>query len=74
VSEKTTWTLPASWYHDEQIWQRERARIFAREWLWLGREDQLAEPGAVIAGELAGFPVLVVRNADGLVRAALDEA
>ncbi len=38
-----TFGLPAAWYHDPQIYERERQAVFRREWIWLGREDQLAQ-------------------------------
>ncbi|HYD99061.1 MAG TPA: SRPBCC family protein [Alphaproteobacteria bacterium] len=61
-------TLPAAWYSDPQYWERERHAIFAKEWLMLGRESQLAEPGSYIASEVAGWPVFVIRDREGGLR------
>jgi choline monooxygenase len=61
-------TLPAAWYWDDGIYQRERDRIFRREWALVGREAQLAEAGDWVAHEVAGWPIFVVRGADGTVR------
>ena len=36
MQESTVWTLPARWYADPEIYEAERRRIFAREWLWIG--------------------------------------
>ena len=61
-------TLPAAWYHDPAIFQRERQAIFRRHWWPLAREDQLASLGAYAAGEIAGWPAFVIRGKDGALR------
>ncbi len=61
-------TLPAAWYHDPAIFERERAAIFARHWTLLARADQLATPGAYVGGEIAGRPVFAIRARDGAVK------
>jgi choline monooxygenase len=61
-------TLPAAWYHEPGVYEAERARIFGREWLLLGHESQLPEPGDALAESLAGWPVFLVRGEDGAVR------
>jgi choline monooxygenase len=62
-----TETLPASWYRDPEIFERERQRIFRREWQVLG-----AEPEVCRKADVAGWPVLVVRQPDGSLRAFHD--
>ena len=62
-------TLPASWYVDQRIGERERQNVFARTWQMVARAEQLARPGAFITAELAGEPLVVVRGNDGLLRA-----
>ena len=37
-------TLPSAWYRDARIFKLERERIFAREWLCVGREEEIASP------------------------------
>jgi len=61
-------SLPASWYHDANIYQQERQRIFARNWSVLGRAEQLNHPGDFISGEIAGWPVFVVCGEDRVFR------
>ena len=61
-------TLPANWYHDEALFQRERRAIFARNWSLIGRGEQLPGPGDFVAGEVAGYPVFVVRGRGGEVK------
>ncbi len=61
-------TLPALWYHDPEVYARERQAIFRRHWWPLAREDQLAASGAYAAGEIAGWPAFVIRGKDGALR------
>jgi len=62
-------TLPASLYGDPQAWGREREGVFRRAWLFLGHEAEFTAPGDWIAAEVAGWPLLAVRGADGEIRA-----
>ena len=64
----TVWALPARWYADPEIYEAERRRIFSRQWLWIGREADLAEPGAYLTSIPAGFPLFVRRGEDGALR------
>jgi choline monooxygenase len=59
-----TETLPARWYHDPGIFELERERIFKREWQVIGAVPP--DPTTpCLKGDVAGWPVLVVRQADG---------
>jgi len=62
-------TLPVRAYTDPAIFAREQERVFAREWIALARQEQLAAPGDYVARTLAGEPILIVRGRDGRVRA-----
>jgi phenylpropionate dioxygenase-like ring-hydroxylating dioxygenase large terminal subunit len=42
--------------------------IFARDWLCAGRADALAEPGDYMTMEIAGEPVIILRDRDGALR------
>jgi len=54
-----------------EFYERERAAIFGRTWLNVGRVEQLARAGSYFTKELdaAGTSVVVVRGMDGEVRA-----
>ena len=57
MNSATVWALSARYYADPAIYEAERRRIFARHWLWIGREDEVAEPGRyVTATPLPGSP------------------
>ena len=58
-----TATLPAHWYWDPDVFERERQTIFRREWQVIG-----AAPDVCVKGDIAGWPVLVVRQPDGTLR------
>ena len=65
-------TLPFSWYSDEEMLRRERARIFARSWQYAGRAEQVATPGSFLATDAGGIPILVTRDTSGALRAFLN--
>jgi len=60
------WSLPASWYTDATVFERERERIFRRTWQYVGRTAQLATSGDFITGVAGGIPVVVVCRDGGL--------
>jgi phenylpropionate dioxygenase-like ring-hydroxylating dioxygenase large terminal subunit len=62
-------TLGAEWYCDPLIYQRERRAIFAREWLYACHTRELPEPGSYLAVEIGGYPILILRDREGEVRA-----
>ena len=42
---ETSFTLPARYYFDEDIYKRELEAIFFRNWNYAGHVSQLAAPG-----------------------------
>jgi choline monooxygenase len=64
-----SFTLPSRYYVDPEIHALEIRRIFRRSWLYAGHVTDLPEVGSYLTEELAGQPVLIVRSADGDVRA-----
>jgi choline monooxygenase len=58
------WTLPARFYFNLEVFQHEREKIFHRTWQVVGHRDQLAKPGDYVTVELAGEPLLLVRDHD----------
>jgi Rieske 2Fe-2S family protein len=65
-------SLPRGAYVDEAFLDRERERLWWREWVAVGREEQLAEPGDFLSVDLAGERVIVVRNRAGGLSAHYD--
>src|SRR5215475_5936468 len=56
--------LPGRAYVDEDVFAFERAELFGRAWICVGRVDEVALPGQWLRAEVAGEPLLVVRRAD----------
>jgi len=65
-------TIPFDWYSDPAVLRLERERIFRRAWQYAGRVDQAAEPGSYFTCDLAGIPIVVVRDEHGTLRAFLN--
>ncbi|MEM8766547.1 MAG: aromatic ring-hydroxylating dioxygenase subunit alpha [Pseudomonadota bacterium] len=57
-------TPPASWYRDESIAALEAEAVFAGSWQLVARRDQLQSSGAFVTAELAGEPIVVVRDGE----------
>lgn len=65
-------TLPWSWYSDADVLRREQELILRRAWHYVGRTDDVAEPGSFLACGAADIPVVVTRDRDGVLRAFLN--
>jgi glycine betaine catabolism A len=61
--------LPRAAYTSERVLAFELERLFAGSWLCVGRAEDLAEPGSRRAVDAGGVGVLLVRGADGALRA-----
>jgi len=72
MSAVDTRTLPWSWYSDPVVLQLERERIFRRFWQYVGRTDEVDEPGTYRATHAGHVPVVLVRDAEGVLRAFLN--
>src|SRR5471032_2126669 len=62
-------TIPSAWYHDAEILELERRRVFGGTWQLVARVDQLAMPGAFVTADIAGEPILILRDDLGTLRA-----
>lgn len=62
-------TIPNTWYRDPAIFDLEKKAVFASTWQMVGRAEQVAAPGNFLTAEIAGEPILVVRDEKGTLRA-----
>ena len=62
-------TLPPWAYTSAGFYGGEVRHIFGSSWNFIGRSDQLREPGSYITLDFAGVPLAVVRDKDGTIRA-----
>ena len=60
--------MPKSVYTSPDFAQAEQRHIFARDWLCAGRADALKDPGDYLTMEIAGEPVIILRDRDGALR------
>src|SRR5271166_3426520 len=62
-------SLLGRYYTSREIFKHERERIFARRWVCVGREEQLADAGSFFVTEVAGEQLIIVRDAAGSLHA-----
>jgi choline monooxygenase len=62
------WTLPAVLYTDTTVFTAEKEKIFSAIWQVVGRHEQVANPGDYFTAEVAGEPLLIVRDVEGRLR------
>ena len=60
--------MPKSVYTSPEFCAAELEHIFARDWLCAGRADALPEPGDYLTMEIAGEPIIILRDRDGALR------
>lgn len=61
--------LPGEIYFSQDIFDLEKACIWMKEWLCVGRVEQLPNPGDYKAMRIVGEPIVVVRGEDQKLRA-----
>ena len=61
-------TLPASFYLDPEVFEREKEAIFYRHWHYIGHLSQLERAGDYVTTRIADEPVFVMRGEDGALR------
>ncbi|NKB54048.1 MAG: Rieske 2Fe-2S domain-containing protein [Rhizobiaceae bacterium] len=61
--------MPKSVYTSETFLQRELEDIFKKDWFCAGRASSLSQPGDYTTLELAGQPIMVIRDREGVLRA-----
>ncbi len=62
-------TLPGYTYWDRDWFEREKQRIFRRNWRCVGHVSDLPDVGDYLAHRLVDQPVMVLRAPDGAIRA-----
>lgn len=62
-------TLPPSVYKSAEFSELELEELFRKEWICVGRTDEIPGTGDFVTLDIAGQPVVAIRQADGEVRA-----
>ena len=63
------YTLPAPFFYEESVFQREKTGIFFKSWHLVGHVNELREPGSFLTHEIFEQGILVVAGRDGVIRA-----
>ncbi len=61
--------MPRSVYTSQEFLDQELQHIFRKDWLCAGRASSLPNPGDYTTMEIAGEPVMIVRDQNGVLRA-----
>jgi len=61
--------MPVSVYTSPDFLALEQAHVFAGSWLCAGRVDALKTPGDYLTMDIAGDPIIVLRDREGVLRA-----
>jgi len=64
-----SYTIPARYYTDPDIYEYEKEQIFSKNWWLAGHESRLQQPGDYITQKIFEQNILVVRGNDGVIRA-----
>jgi phenylpropionate dioxygenase-like ring-hydroxylating dioxygenase large terminal subunit len=62
-------TLPPALYTDPAVFAQERNAIFRCDWVAVARSEWLAAPNSYFTCDLVGDPILLTRDAAGMLRA-----
>ena len=59
-------TIPSHWYFDADHYQRELRAVWYREWVCVGRGENLEQTGDYFTAEIGDQGIIVTRSAEGL--------
>jgi phenylpropionate dioxygenase-like ring-hydroxylating dioxygenase large terminal subunit len=63
------WSMPRAFYTDPRVLALEEDRLFSREWVCIGRAEELSRPGDYVTFQIGDEPILVAHGDDGTIRA-----
>jgi phenylpropionate dioxygenase-like ring-hydroxylating dioxygenase large terminal subunit len=61
-------TLPAEVYFSPEFYRLEQTKIFGQYWYYVGHISQVASPGAYFTVEVAGQPLIILRDRTNQLR------
>ena len=61
--------LPPACYRDDEVMAAEIGRLFRGGWIAVGRADRFKSPGDYATFEIAGVPLIVLRDKAGRLQA-----
>ena len=60
--------LPPEFYHEDELFELERKRLFARDWVCPGLAAEIPRPGDYLCFSIGDQPIFTIRSQDGQVR------
>jgi carnitine monooxygenase subunit len=63
------YSLPSRYFYDENVFQREKSKIFFKSWHLVGHVNELREPGAFVTHDIFDQSVIVIAGREGKIRA-----
>ncbi len=63
-----TMTMSKQFYLNEDLYEKEKEKIFYREWICIGHISQLPEVGSYFTADVAGQSVVAIRQKDDSIR------
>ena len=61
-------SIPMSWYSDPAVLTAELSRVLRPGWHYIGSGGDVTDPGTYMTAELAGLPIVITRDATGVLR------
>ena len=59
-------------YYDPAIFHEELEKIWHRQWVYVGHESEVSQPGDYVTRQLGLQPVIIVRDKEGVIRVLLN--
>ena len=60
---------PGYFYNSPEVYRLEKENIFLKEWLCVGRVEEVENPGDYMTFDIAGEPIIISRDAKGALHA-----
>ena len=70
--DRTTASLPSAWYYEPAQYARELEAIWYRDWVCVGRVEDLREAGEYFVAAIGDESLVVTRDRDGKARAFIN--
>jgi nitrite reductase/ring-hydroxylating ferredoxin subunit len=68
-SDRSMMPMPSAMYVSDDVAESEKCLVFRDEWICVGHEHEISEPGSFLTFEQLDQPLLIVRNLEGALRA-----
>jgi Rieske 2Fe-2S family protein len=64
---ETKATLPSHWYYDAEQYERELESIWYRDWVCVGRGEEVPNPGDFLIRKIGNQSLIVTRDTDAVI-------